>query len=131
MAGCHATAGERLPVTKGSHPFGGAQFQLRPQNLRREGYVEEEYLVSGEANVYTWPAPGAAEVRTAGAEYTTRILVRRPRKAKHSSGNVIVEMLNPSNLFDLNIGWAWRTRSSCGAATRGSGSRRSRSPSTP
>ncbi len=95
-----------IAVTKASHPFGGAEFQLRPQNLRRDGYVEEEYLVSGEANVYTWPAPGPAQVRTAGAEYTTRILVRRPRKAKDSSGNVIVEMLNPSNLFDLNIGWA-------------------------
>src|SRR5687768_14212633 len=78
-----------IAVTKASHPFGGAEFQLRPQNLRRDGYVEEEYLVSGKANVYTWPAPGPAQVRTAGAEYTTRILVRRPRKAKDASGNVI------------------------------------------
>ena len=29
-----------------------------------------------------------------------------PRRRSHFSGNVIVEMLNPSNLFDLNIGWA-------------------------
>jgi hypothetical protein len=95
-----------LPVTEESHPFGGAAFQLRPQDLRRSGYVEEEYLVSGKANVYTWPAPGPAQVRTAGAPYTTRILVRRPAKPRHGSGTVVVEMLNPSNLFDLNIGWA-------------------------
>ena len=95
-----------IPVTATSHPFGGAEYQLRPQRLGREGYVEEEYLVSGTANVYTWPAPGPAQVRTAGAPYTTRILVRRPKKARHASGNVVVEMLNPSNLMDLNIGWA-------------------------
>jgi hypothetical protein len=95
-----------IPVTAASHPFGGAEFQLRPQRLERAGYVEEEYLVSGTANVYTWPAPGPAEVRTASAPYTTRILVRRPRHARASSGNAVVEMLNPSNLFDLNIGWA-------------------------
>jgi hypothetical protein len=95
-----------IPVTGSSHPFGGAEYQLRPQNLQREGYVEEEYLVSGKANVYTWPAPGPAQVRTADAPYTTRILVRRPKHPSRSSGNVVVEMLNPSNLMDLNIGWA-------------------------
>src|SRR5690349_24226219 len=108
-ASAGATAGTPIPevskplaVTADSHPFGGAEWQLRPQDLKREGYVEEEYLVSGKANVYTWPAPGPAQVRTADAPYTTRILVRRPRKAKDASGSVIVEMLNPSNLFDLN-----------------------------
>jgi hypothetical protein len=95
-----------IPVTAASHPFGGAEWQLRPQRLEREGYVEEEYLVSGTANVYTWPAAGPAQVRTADAPYTTRILVRRPEHARKASGSVIVEMLNPSNLFDLNIGWA-------------------------
>ena len=95
-----------IPVTDASHPFGGAEFQLRPQQLKRDGYKETEHLVSGKANVYTWLEPGPAKVRTAGAPYTTRILVRRPKKAKDFSGNVIVEMLNPSNLFDLNIGWA-------------------------
>jgi hypothetical protein len=95
-----------IPVTASSHPFGGAEFQLRPQNLGREGYVETEHLVSGNANVYTWTQPGPATVRTPNAPYTTRILVRRPKRAKDFSGNVVVEMLNPSNLFDLNIGWA-------------------------
>jgi hypothetical protein len=95
-----------LAVTPDSHPFGAADHQLVPQDLRRHGYVEEEYLVSGKANVYEWPAPGPAFVRTANAPYTTRVLVRRPAKHRRFSGNVIVEMLNPSNLFDLNIGWA-------------------------
>ncbi len=99
-----------LPATATSYPFGAADHQLVPQDLRRLGYVEEEFLVSGEANVYTWPAPGPAQIRTPDAPYTTRILVRRPAERAQFSGNVVVEMLNPSNSFDLNIGWAmaWR-----------------------
>ena len=95
-----------LPVTDESYPFGAADHQMVPQDLDRWGYVEEEYLVSGTSNVYTWPAEGPAEVVTPDAPYTTRVLVRRPAKGQHFSGNVVVEMLNPSNLFDLNIGWA-------------------------
>jgi hypothetical protein len=94
-----------LPVTAKSYPFGAADHQEVPQDLRRRGYVEEEFLVSGKANVYDWPAPGPAVVRTPDAPYTTRVLVRRPAKRSHFSGNVVVELLNPSNLFDLNIGW--------------------------
>jgi hypothetical protein len=95
-----------LPVSAASYPFGAADHQLQPQDLRKVGYVEEEYLASGQANVYSWPAPGPAVVRTPDAPYTTRYLVRRPAKASHFSGNVVVEILNPSNTFDLNIGWA-------------------------
>jgi hypothetical protein len=95
-----------LPVSASSYPFGAADHQLVPQDLAKSGYVEEEYLVSGQANVYDWPETGPAVVRTADAPYTTRILVRRPAERTRFSGNVVVEMLNPSNLFDLNIGWA-------------------------
>src|SRR6476659_6727543 len=95
-----------LPVTATSYPFGAADHTLVPEDLSKVGYVEDEYLVSGKANVYTWPATGPAVVRTPDAPYTTRVLVRMPAKGQHFSGNVVVEMLNPSNLFDLNIGWA-------------------------
>lgn len=95
-----------LPVTADSYPFGAADHQLVPEDLSSHGYVEEEYLVSGKANVYDWPASGPAVVRTPDAPYTTRVLVRRPANPRQFSGHVIVEMLNPSNLFDLNIGWA-------------------------
>jgi hypothetical protein len=95
-----------LPVSAESYPFGAADHQLVPQDLSKEGYVEEEFLVNGTANVYSWPEPGPAVVQTPDAPYTTRVLVRRPAKRRHFSGNVVVEMLNPSNLFDLNIGWA-------------------------
>jgi len=95
-----------IAQTEANHAFGGALWQMVPQDLSKDGYVEEEYFVSGTANVYNWPAAGPATVRTTGAPYTTRMLVRRPIDPAKSSGNVIVEMLNPSNLMDINIGWA-------------------------
>ena len=95
-----------LPVTATSYPFGAADHTLMPQDLKRMGYLEEEFLISGTANVYDWPALGPATVRVANAPYTTRVLVRRPIDRVKFSGTVAVEMLNPSNRFDLNIGWA-------------------------
>jgi hypothetical protein len=96
-----------LAVTEASHPFGGAAWQLQPQDLAAHGYVEEEYLLSGTANVYEWAADNTAAVRTPDAPYTTRVLVRRPVRRTRLSGTVIVEPLNPSNTFDLNIGWGF------------------------
>ncbi len=61
-----------LPVSAASYPFGAADHQLQPQDLRKVGYVEEEFLASGQANVYSWPAPGPAVVRT-------------PRRAVHDA----------------------------------------------
>ena len=95
-----------LPVTPTSYPFGAAGHTRVPQDLASLGYVEEEFLVAGTANVYDWPAPGPALVRTVGVPYVTRVLVRRPANRARFSGTVIVEMLNPSNLFDLNLAWA-------------------------
>lgn len=99
-----------LSVSASSYPFGAADHEMVPEDLAKVGYVEKEYLVSGTANVYSWPAPGPAVVRTSGAPYTTRILVRMPADRGRFSGNVIVEVLNPSNAFDLNIGWAMMNR---------------------
>ena len=95
-----------LPVTATSYPFGAADHTLTPEDIKRDGYVEEEFLISGTANVYDWTKPGPATVRTANAPYVTRVLVRRPISRNKFSGNVAVEMLNPSNQFDLNIAWA-------------------------
>jgi hypothetical protein len=99
-----------LPVSPTSYPFGAADHERVPEDLKSVGYVEEEFLISGTANVYDWPAPGPAVVRTAGAPYTTRILIRRPASRARFSGNVAVEMANPSNLFDLNLAWTLNHR---------------------
>src|SRR5687767_5992569 len=60
-------------------------------DLQKVGYVEEEFLVSGTANVYDWVADGSVRVKTPNAPYTTRILIRRPANAARFSGNVIFE----------------------------------------
>jgi hypothetical protein len=95
-----------VPVTDQSRPFGAAAHTLQPQNIAELGYIEEEFFISGQANVYDWPERGSLEVRTANVPYTTRLLIRRPADAARFSGNVVVEMLNPSNLYDLNLAWA-------------------------
>jgi Alpha/beta hydrolase domain len=95
-----------VPKALDSYPFGAADHLNVAEDLGKVGYVEEEYLVSGTANVYDWPAPGIATVRVANAPYTTRMLVRRPIRKERLSGNVIVEILNATNGVDLEIGWA-------------------------
>jgi len=95
-----------LPVRPNFYPFGGAANTRVANDLAAMGYVEEEFLVSGTANVYDWPKPGPAIVRTPNAPYTTRVLIRRPASRTRFSGMAVVELLNPSNLFDLNLGWA-------------------------
>lgn len=99
-----------LPITHESYPFGAADHTRVPIDLAKIGYVEEEFLMAGTANVYDWPAPGPAVIRTAHVPYVTRVLVRRPAQRARFSGTVVVEMLNPSNLFDLNLGWAMSSR---------------------
>jgi len=95
-----------VPVTSDSYPLGAADHLNVPEDLSKVGYIEEEYFVSGYANVYDWDAPGPATVRTPHAPYTTRMLVRRPAQKQHLSGNVVVEILNATNLVDLEIGWS-------------------------
>lgn len=105
LAGTPVPKAARIPVTAGSYPFGAAAHTRVPEDPGQFEYVEEEFLLTGTANVYDWPASGPAVVRTPNAPYTTRVIVRRPAKREKFSGTVAVEMLNPSNLFDLNLGW--------------------------
>jgi hypothetical protein len=42
----------------------------------------------------------------ASGPYETRIIVRRPANPRRFSGNVVVEMLNPTSLSDVDIMWA-------------------------
>ncbi len=81
-----------IPMTKESRPFLGAGAAMESV-----GYVEEEYFLSGEANVYDWPGSDHQVRIVAGpGKYTTRILVRRPRDPAKFSGNVELTILNAS-----------------------------------
>jgi hypothetical protein len=94
-----------LKVTADSYPFDSAVKTTIPQDLSNVGYVEEEYLISGKANVYEFDPAGKVIIKTANAPYTTRILVRKPTAARKFSGNVIVEPLNPALGFDFDLQW--------------------------
>src|SRR5580698_1045946 len=88
-----------VPVTADSFPFLAANRVFQPLDLQKAGYVEEEFIVSGTANVYDWNADGSLSVKTANAPYATRILVRRPADRARFSGHAVVELLNPARRF--------------------------------
>jgi hypothetical protein len=95
-----------IPVTKDSYPLTAADRVQTKSDLSPNGYVEEEFFVSGAANVYNWAQDGTLSVKTPSAPYTTRILVRRPAEAAKFSGNVIVENLENTRSYDWAFLWA-------------------------
>ena len=81
-----------LPITAESYPMMMSSKLQAVVDLAKAGYVEEEFLISGRANVYDWGPDGRAIVKTPNAPYTTRILLRRPATPQRFSGNVIIEV---------------------------------------
>lgn len=98
-----------IPVTDDSIPWLHYKALQRPLDLDAYGFVEEEYFVSGKANVYDWGPVDARELAVlyADAPYSTRILLRRPGNPRDFSGNVYVEVMNPARSYDLNIFFAY------------------------
>ena len=92
-----------IPVTADSYPLLAANRNLQPIDLQKVGYVEEEFIVSGTANVYDWAADGSLTVKTPDAPYATRILIRRPQDPSRFSGQAVVELLNPARRFDWGM----------------------------
>src|SRR5579862_4164620 len=92
-----------IPVTATSHPLLAADHNLQPLDLSKFGYVEEEYIVSGAANVYDWAENNSLTVKTPNAPYATRILVRRPANASKFSGTVVVELMGNPRRFDWSL----------------------------
>jgi hypothetical protein len=96
-----------VAVTSASRPFMGLDHAFQPIDLAPLGYVEEEFFVSGTANVYDWAPTGTVSVRTPDAPYTTRVLVRRPVDPARFSGNVVVEILHAPRGHDWALMWGW------------------------
>ncbi|MEV6877385.1 alpha/beta hydrolase domain-containing protein [Amycolatopsis sp. NPDC051128] len=94
-----ANAGKGWPVS-------GSQGVL---DLASRGYVEEEYLLSGQADTYAqvglWTDDGrwATRVDTTGNPYTTRMVVVRPRDPARFNGTVVIEWLNVSFGVDIPV----------------------------
>lgn len=96
------TAIEKMEVTPESTPFMSAAKQM---DLAGMGYVEEEYLFSGTANVYGKTAAGTMRILAEEAPYTNRFLVRRPKNPAMASGRVVVEIVNTSSYIDIDRVW--------------------------
>ena len=94
-----------------NHAFDAAAFQAVPIDLAALGYIEDEYFLSNVANVYQYGDVGNAADSTVkvlrSGPYTNRILVRKPSDPGRFSGNVIVELLNATNNYDLPVLWSY------------------------
>lgn len=112
VGGLIASAQTAVPLPKvipstAAKIFGAAKDNLEPIDLTKAGYVEEEFLVSGAANIYDWNEDGSLTVKGADNPYTTRIVVRRPAQAARFSGTVIVEIPNIARRFDWPMIWGF------------------------
>ncbi|GAE93121.1 hypothetical protein JCM21714_2160 [Gracilibacillus boraciitolerans JCM 21714] len=101
VAGTNIKTVELVPTEKKSHPFGTSMEKCK---LEENGYREDEYFISGTANVYSMQNKKKKEVFT-DAPYVNRIIIRRPTNIKSFSGNVVVEILNSTAGFDIDRNW--------------------------
>ncbi|TYB57445.1 hypothetical protein FXF51_40445 [Nonomuraea sp. PA05] len=93
------------PIATGAGPR-DHPFFATDQDLRRAGYIEEEYFIEGTASRYTTPDQATGTVIDTGHPYRTRIVVRRPLSPKRFNGTAIVEWYNVTNTFDYEVMWS-------------------------
>ncbi len=100
---------ESLPVVPGTVETRSQPFITWYLDLSVDGYVEDEYAISGSANLYSYvnEASGSPEVSidTPDQPYTTRLLVRRPIDTGRFNGTVYVEVLNATAGWDGDPIW--------------------------
>jgi hypothetical protein len=79
------------------------------EDLAKDGYTEEEILMSGTANIYEYAddeaqSPAPQPTGESGA-YTTRVLIRRPADPADFNGVVYLEILNATARYDGSPMW--------------------------
>lgn len=101
-----------LPVNADSYPFSTMVHANEPLDLSEYGYVEEEYLLEGDADTYSERTNDNSRIGKAipngrPTRYVTRVLVRRP--AGESPRNAWLSILNASQGYDIEDDWrrAW------------------------
>lgn len=101
-----------IASTATNFPYIAEGFDIQPPVP--DGYVVEEYFVSGVGNLYEYtptgirvvtPCPASATQGCTNIPYTTRMLVKRPIQRNRFSGTVVIEPLNPSAGFDIAAVW--------------------------
>lgn len=89
-----------------SHPFSSMYCSTGHVDISEYGYIEKEFLIYGNANVYNLYPNDVPYAVSYDNPYCTRILVRYPDPAvKEFSGNVVFDILNASSAIDLEDFW--------------------------
>lgn len=91
-----------VPVTEENYSFSAMAHNIKPIDLAAHGYTEEEYFVSGTANVYQ--GDDQLQIVHEDIPYVNRIMVRKPSPEKFS-GRVYIDILNASNKYDVEGLW--------------------------
>lgn len=73
------------------------------KQLSAAQYVEEEFVVRGAADLFTYDAKWRTVPRREGVPYTTRLIVRRPADMSRASGEAVIEALHPAG--DMASAW--------------------------
>lgn len=93
-----------IAVTETSHPFSAMDYAREPLDIAAYGYVEEEYFVSGTANVYE-ETDVEMKIKHEDQSYKNRIFVRKPSDTTKFSGRVFMDIYNASNGYDIEDVW--------------------------
>jgi len=94
---------EQITITESDYPFASAE---RYCMLSEKGYEETEYYMHGTANVYSSKdSSGNVEVMTKDAPYINRFIVRAPKDMAKCSGNVVIEIINPTSFIEIDRMW--------------------------
>jgi len=85
----------------------GKPFNASVMDLAKQGYVEEEFFISGTARTYEIARDQMTNGLPSDAThpFKTRIVVRRPQTAAKFNGTVVVEWTNVSEGFDNEVEW--------------------------
>jgi len=95
------------PAVNTATKIDGKAFNASTMDLAKQGYVEEEFFISGTARTYDIPRDQMSNGTPSDAihPFKTRIVVRRPATAAKFNGTVIVEWTNVSEGFDNEVEW--------------------------
>lgn len=94
---------EEIMITQENYPFASAEKYCA---LSKHGYIEKEYYMYGTANVYeTINENGEVAVKYENAPYVNRFIVRAPKMPQNCSGNVVIEIINPTSFMEIDRMW--------------------------
>ena len=98
-----------LPVVPGDAETRSAPFIAWYEDLGEFGYVEQEFMVSGDAGIYEYvddaAQSSAVRVRDEAVPYASRLLIRRPAEVERFNGTLYLEVLNPTAGWDGDPIW--------------------------